>query len=921
MISSKPDFIVLTETWLNDQIPSDLFQISGYTVFRDDRKDARRGGGACILAKQFIHGHRVQIRVIEGDFEMPILNIITLEIKIASTKLRLACVYRPEYITMAENNNLIESFKRFFSLDVPSFMLGDFNYPEIDWSVLTLKKFSQDAYDFLSAYKEANVAQIVTFPTRVRGQQTSLIDLVLTNDRKLVSELWEEPPFGRSDHNTVAVKIQLRITKGFTHKVEKRSYHAAEYSQINRYISQHSNLDTISGDQDATPVCTIYDHLQQVVHEAIDRLIPLKIIKRNPTKPWLNQTIFKLIREKRRRWDVYRRARDVADYASYRIVNNRLKVVICDARKKYESGLLSSPDKKFYAYIRCSLNSKITHIQLKHRNTNELITEDSIAAEVFAEQFDSVFTVEDQTNIPSLPITSRCQDSITTVNFTPDDVREAILALREGSCPGPDDIPAVFLRKCFESLCEPLAAAMNESMQKGVLPEEWTQAYIIPIYKKGSRYIAENYRPISLTCNPCKCMEKVITKNLTEFLLSNGIIPASQHGFLPGRSTTTALLSCLQDWTGMHDEGQPIDVIYLDYEKAFDKVPHRRLLRKLEHYGVRGQLLRWIEAFVTKRQYRVRINGAFSQSHAIFSGVPQGSVLGPLLFILYISDLARDIKTHISFYADDTKLYCNPTRETEEIERDLRVIEQWASAWQMSLNVDKCTVMHIGSSNPKNVYYLYYNQLKEVEHQKDLGVITTNDLKWEVHISQLVKKVNSLLYLVKKSFADQSVSMISKIYKTYIRPRIEYANSVWSPYFIKDIEYLERLQRRITRIPPELAGVSYEDRLQRMQLTTLQERRQRGDLIETFKILNGYYNHPLDVFTIHQGVRGRGHSKKLEKEKCSRLVRKNFITNRVVYRWNALSEDTVSAPSVNTFKNRVDRDLKALAINFVHYSA
>lgn len=165
------------------------------------------------------------------------------------------------------------------------------------------------------------------------------------------------------------------------------------------------------------------------------------------------------------------------------------------------------------------------------------------------------------------------------------------------------------------------------------------------------------------------------------------------------------------------------------------------------------------------------------------------------------------------------------------------------------------------------------------------------------------------------------MNLILKIYKSHIRSIIEYAYSVWNPYYIKDIELLERLQRKVTRIPPELSGMPYEIRLRRMRLTTLHERRHRGDLIEVFKIMNGYYRCDLNIFVHSSGVQLRGHSKKLEKEKCSKLVRKNFLSNRAVYTWNALREDTVSAPSLNCFKNRLDRDLGAISAAFLHYPA
>lgn len=317
----------------------------------------------------------------------------------------------------------------------------------------------------------------------------------------------------------------------------------------------------------------------------------------------------------------------------------------------------------------------------------------------------------------------------------------------------------------------------------------------------------------------------------------------------------------------------------------------------------------------------MRANGHYSDEYKVLSGVPQGSVLGPLLFTVHISDLHFLIKTNIIFYADDTKIYCNPCLEHHNLLDDLKTLEKWISEWQLTLNPDKCTVLHIGPNNPNIPYSLNGTTVKAVSEQKDLGVIISNHLKWEAHISSVVKRTNSFVYLIQKAFSDRSIPMISKIYKTYIRPKLEFAHSVWSPYLVKDIEILERVQRRVTKLPPEIRNLSYEERLLRYDITTLKARRERGDLIETYKILNHHYSPALqlDIFNLNTSQQLRGHTKKLDKERCSKLIRKNFLTNRVVYQWNALQESTVSAPSKNAFKNRLDRDLERARLNFVHY--
>lgn len=917
-----PHIILLTETWLHESIPDSLIHLPGYSIFRNDRYSSK-GGGACIFVKQEISGHKVNCKTIENDKyrDLRNTNLVHLEIKIEATKFEIVCIYRPGSIDRAENSMLLEVLETIFSADCPVLCLGDFNYPEIDWATLTLTQNIQDSDDFLQLYKELSASQMITFPTRIRNGESSLLDLLLVNDENLITSILEEPPFGLSDHVTVLTKIQLKISEKATKTVFKRNFWKASYDQVNNYFVQ-----AISNYKPYNPTsaeCEIFKQLEETINNAIEKYIPLSAIRVNRHKPWISHQIFKEIKLKRKKWATYRRSKNEIDYAAYRLQNNRVKNIITQARKMYEQTIISSCDKKFYTYIKRLLNSKVSILELKHETTNDLITDPTVIAETFAAQFNSVFTKDNVNNIPLFQQGTRCQSSLVTVQFTPDEVKKSILSLKTDSSSGPDDIPSIFLHKCVDSLSEIFVLAMNESLAKGIIPKKWSEAVVIPIFKKGNRFIPANYRPISLTCNTSKSMEKIIAKTVTDFMLDNAIIPKSQHGFLPQRSTTSNLLSCFNDWSKMHDEGQPVDVIYLDFEKAFDKVSHKKLISKLENFGIRGTLLRWLESFITNRFFKVRANGAFSSSYPVLSGVPQGSVLGPLLFIIYISDLAKSMKTTVSFFADDTKLYCNPNTSYRDLKTDLKTIEKWTDTWSMSLNPDKCTILHIGSNNLKLQYKLNSTELSKVEWQRDLGIIISSDLKWEKHINRIVKQANTTLYLSLKAFKDHSKNNVLKIYKSFIRPKLEYCHSLWSPYFVKDIECLERLQRKITRIPPEISDLPYKDRLTAMNLQPLQLRRQRGDLIEAFKIINGHYSCNLDILHRNISIRHlRGHSKKFEKEKCSKLVRKNFLTNRLVYQWNNLKEETVSAVSINSFKNRLDEELanQDQEIQFIHYT-
>ena len=250
----------------------------------------------------------------------------------------------------------------------------------------------------------------------------------------------------------------------------------------------------------------------------------------------------------------------------------------------------------------------------------------------------------------------------------------------------------------------PLKILMTQSFQNSQLPEDWRLAIVKPIFKKGDKFQAVNYRPISLTAVIAKIMESIISDEIRKFLLANNVLPAEQHGFVPKKSVSTNLLCAVSDWTKNFDRGVATDVVYFDFCKAFDKVPITNLLLKLRHYGITGLLLEWIKGFLTNRSFRVKVGASLSDLTAVESGVPQGSVLGPLLFITYIADLKTEIQSRCLFYADDLKIYNDSPTNCSILSKDILIVNQWSKKWLLPINKQKCSVLHIGPNNSKYVY-------------------------------------------------------------------------------------------------------------------------------------------------------------------------------------------------------------------------
>ena len=304
-------------------------------------------------------------------------------------------------------------------------------------------------------------------------------------------------------------------------------------------------------------------------------------------------------------------------------------------------------------------------------------------------------------------------------------------------------------------LITPISILLPKSLDEGVVPDDWKIANVCPIFKKGVKSQVSNYRPVSLTSQVSKVIESVLRDAIVSHLKYNELIRDSQHGFRKGRSCLTNLLVFLDKVTGYIDEGY-VDVIYLDFAKAFDKVPHQRLLDKLKRHGIHGKVFNWIEAWLTNRRQRVCIQGKFSTWAAVTSGVPQGSVLGPVLFLIFINDLDKDVGSCVLKFADDTKIFreISNVRDSATLQRDLELLQKWSQVWQMEFNVDKCKVMHIWKHNTEVKYTMANTQLKTV-HEEDLGVLITEDLKSSAHCIHSYTKANRMLGLIKRTLTTQ----------------------------------------------------------------------------------------------------------------------------------------------------------------------
>ena len=888
------DVICITETWL-DTAGRDFegeYHLPGYKMFHKDRS-ARVGGGVMIYVRSHIDA---VLKSINSPYEL-----LGIEIR-CDVSLHLYLLYRPPNQTQDHDRNLYAALTDLLQ-DETAVLLGDFNC-RVDWSTQVSAGEGGRLIDFSN---DNFLTQMVRSPTR----GSNILDLVFTTDEDLITQVSVGECLGSSDHNAVSFRVGVGVEQEQISHKSMLNLRRADYDGFT------SDLQALRLQLPASPD-EMWQGFKADYNSIQERRIPRKRVggSRKVHPKWFHDNLGNEIRRRKR---LYVSAKTFPTPENERLLINQRRLVkkmVRQAKVAEEHRVAlacKGNPKEFFSYVN---SRKPTRSSIGPIRTSQgvLVSSDADIVAELNSYFVSVFTREDALGTPDPVVIYAGQSPLTEIVCTVEEVAEKIGKLDPNKSAGPDGFLPKVMKKVKDGLAEHLQNIFNVSLGTGEVVSDMRIANVTPIFKAGDTTDSSNYRPISLTSVPGKLLESIVKDRIVVHLEDNELIGKSQHGFLRGKSCLTNLLEFFFHIFQEHEKDRAVDIVYLDFKKAFDKVPHRRLLRKVAALGVGGLVLQWIEAWLSDRSQRVVVNGVPSTWGSVTSGVPQGSVLGPLLFIIYINDLDVGLVSRVSKFADDTKIGINAANPEaiRQLQCDLGKIGEWSEKWQMPFNVGKCTVLHAGRLNAEADYTLLGAPVRPTDVQKDLGVMITSDLKFSRQCLEAERRANKILGYIKRQFRYRNRVTVLSLYNSLVRPLLEYAVQFWSPTLRADINRLERVQARATKLVPEIRFKGYARRLEDLGLFTLEQRRMRGQLIETYKILTGISRvNPDDYFTLCTN-RTRNHGWKVVPPRFSTPQLENFMLVKVCNVWNRLPSDVVNSLTVDTFKRRLDRILTEL---------
>ena len=802
-------------------------------------------------------------------------------------------------------------------------MVGDFNLPNIHWDTLENTSGVNEVV-FVELLNDHYLSQLINSPTR----GNNILDLVITNMPDLVSLtriLPSEETSVFTDHHAITFDFSAFLKQPRRSTRTVYNYARGNVDGLCAALQETDLSSTISESSDNINVD--WKQWKETFLSTVSEFVPKTKIRGQNPLPWINGNILHQIKKKESIRRKLRANPSAHLLEKYKKMRSEVKRLLRESRENFFSSIndsFANNPKRFWSVMKhksktCSIPDCISMPapsssadQVYPSSSARLIAANpGEIAEMFNSYFASVFTSDD------LPVTtdkSSTDAQMTELILSKLEVEHALRSLDSNKATGPDEIPARLLKVTAPIIAPSLCKLFNKSLRLGSVPEEWKLANVVPVHKKGDKGQTENYRPISLLSIVSKVLERIVLTNIKYHLTQS--INKCQHGFLQGKSCVTNLLEVLDYIGEILDNGGQVDTIYLDMSKAFDRISHRKLINKLKNCGCGGSLLTWFTSYLTGRRQRVTVLGATSNSLPISSGVPQGSILGPVLFLLYVNDLPDSVSTsQVAMFADDTKLFSTIKCQNDAVllQNDLRYLEYWSSKSGLMFNELKCKQQQITRKIKPitTTYMLNDQQLGTTDTERDLGICVSSNLTWTTQVRQQVSKASKLLgYIRRNTMFVTDISPRRTLYLALVRSHFGYCSQIWAPQNIDLINMLERTQRRATKYIlnlPFSTDIDYRTRLRSLQLLPVSSWHEYLDLTLFFKITHGFVESsaPPVIQVTHRATRSSSNNSiKYVIRKCKTTTYQQSFFVRTCRIWNRLIDVLhFNTDSVSVFKS------------------
>ena len=806
---SGSDIMTLSETHLCSNIEDNEISIPGYTLLRRDRN--RSGGGVAMYIKNDLIFVRKNELCNDSDLEL-----LVIEIKQDKQKPFLViCWYRPPNSKVDVLNSFDNFMQKIDDLKVSYYILGDMNCD------VKCKSWSWHTRKFLDIMESYDCSQLIDRYTRITKNSSTAVDLIFSNCKTKVSESGVVE-VSVSDH----YMIYCIIGKSKSDNIDNHKY---KTGRSMKNFDQDSfkkdmvdiNFDPLYKIKDPEAACSAFLSL---ITPIIDKHAPLKRTRiKQKDSPWMTANIIKLMRKRDRLKQKAKNSKKDADWNKYKKARNNVTTLIRQTKRDFISAHIESSVhdvKKVWKTLRylaperksdteatsIKVDGNYIHCQEMSNAFNEYF---STVGETLHKTFSSTKKRMKRKRSKKLPN----QSLFVFTDTVPNDVEKVIKNLPINKATGPDNLPTKLLKPVASTIAPAITHILNQSFRTGSIPSGWKCARVTPIFKGGDKTCLENYRPISVIPILAKIMEKIAYDQTIKYLTENKVLTNCQSGFRSMHSTETALINVTEKWLKEIDNGNIVGIVMIDLKKAFDTIDHSILLEKLEMHGFDHSTLKWFKNYFEDRRQFTSVNGYISDERTLTCGVPQGSLLGPLLFTLFVNDMPNYVKScEVSLYADDTCLFTSsndPRQVEKKLNEDISNLSLWLKQNKLLVNPKKCEAMFIGTRQRlknKNdaIKHCHIsiegNEIQKVDSCKYLGVIIDKNLSWNDHIERVRKKVIKSIYLLKRlrSFINERTALL--FYRSIIQCNLDYCSSVWSNGSKSQLDKLQFLQNRALRI-------------------------------------------------------------------------------------------------------------------------